>query len=255
MLLNEGNCTFMIIESAKNLRNNSTEIKIHNRTLKETKEAKLLGITFDNNLTMRNHVKTLCNQASNKLYALARISQYMDERKRIILMKSFVISQFTYCPIIWMFSGRKSNNLVNRIHERALRIAYNDYVSDFNSLLLRDKSLTIHQQNIQTLCIEIYKTLHDLNPIFMKEIFSLNQHKYSTRKQHLSYPNPCTVTYGLETFGYKASQIWGSLPREIQEASDLKDFKNKISLYSKTPCKCNSCIPYISNLGYINTKE
>ena len=59
MLLNEGKCTFMIIESAKNLRNNSTEIKIHNRTLKETKEAKLLGITFDNNLTMRNHVKTL----------------------------------------------------------------------------------------------------------------------------------------------------------------------------------------------------
>ena len=114
-------------------------------------------------------------------------------------MKSFVISQFNYCPIVWMYCQRKSNNLINRIHERALRIAYNDYTSDFNRLLEKDDSVNIHHKNIQALAIEIYKTMNDLNPVFMKEIFSLKPHNYPLRTQNLVYPNPRTVSYGLGT--------------------------------------------------------
>ena len=75
-----------------------------------------------------------------------------------------------------MYCQRKSNNLINRIHERALRISYNDYESNFNQLLENDNSVTIHHRNIQALATEIYKTLTNLNPIFMKEIFSLKTH-------------------------------------------------------------------------------
>ena len=75
-----------------------------------------------------------------------------------------------------MHCQRKSNNLINRIHERALRIAYNDYVSNFDQLLENDNSVTIHHRNIQALTTEIYKTLNDLNPLFMKEVFSLKVH-------------------------------------------------------------------------------
>ena len=39
-----------------------------------------------------------------------------------------------------MYCHRKSNNRINKIHERALRIAYGDYVPDFDSLLEKDES-------------------------------------------------------------------------------------------------------------------
>ena len=94
---------------------------------------------------MPEHIKHICKHASNKLHALARISNYLNERKRKLLMESFIIAQFNYCPIVWMYCQRRSNNLINRIHERALRIAYNDYVSDYSSLLDKDESLTIHK--------------------------------------------------------------------------------------------------------------
>ena len=71
-----------------------------------------------------------------------------------------------------MYCQRKSNNLVNGIHERALRIAYNDYISGFDILLEKDNSVTIHQRNIQTLLLEIYKSLNGLNRSFITEIFS-----------------------------------------------------------------------------------
>ena len=203
MLLNEDKCHFMIIEPTWNTRHIKERIKLRKQTIKETNKAKLLGITFDNKLTMNDHIKNICNRASSKLYALARISHYLEEQKRKILMKSFVISQFNYCPIIWMYCQRKSNNLINRIHERALRIAYNDYESNFNQLLEKDNSVTIHHRNIQALATEIYKTLNNLNPIFMKEIFSLKTHNYPIRTQNLNYPNPRTVSYGVESFGYK----------------------------------------------------
>ena len=148
---------------------------------------------------MSDHIKQICKLASNKLYASARISQYIGEHKEKFL-KSFITSQFNYCPIIWKYCQRKSINLINRIHERALRIAF-DYLSDFNSLLVKDDSVTIHHRNIQALTLEIYKTQNNLNPQFLKEVFCLKQQNYSLRNGNLTYPNPRTVSYGLETFG------------------------------------------------------
>ena len=92
---------------------------------------------------MKKHIAKICKQAGNKLNALARVSKFLDQDKWILLMKSFVISQFNYCPIIWMYCKRQSDNLINKIHERALRIAYKDYTSDFKALLEKDCSVKI----------------------------------------------------------------------------------------------------------------
>ena len=134
-----------------------------------------------------HHVRThkTCKQASNKLYALALISSYLNERKRKLLMKSFIISQFNYCPIVWMYFQRTSNNLISRIHERSSRIAYNDYVSDFSSLFDKDESVNIHQRNIHALALEIYETIDNLNPNFTDEIFCVKQHNYPTEKNKI----------------------------------------------------------------------
>ena len=168
-------------------------------------------------------------------------------------MKYFIISQFNYCRIVWMYCQRKSNSLINRIHERALRIAYNDYVSDFESLLQTDNAVTIHHRNIQALTLEIYKSHNNLNPTFMKEVFSLKQTKYPLRKQGMAYPNPRTMSYGLETFGYKGSQLWLNLPEEIREVTDIHVFKKYVANYCKNTCNCNLCKNYVANLGYVET--
>ena len=57
-----------------------------------------------------------------------------------------------------MFHGRHLNNKINKIHERALRIAYKDYESSFSTMLERDTSVTIHSKNLQTLMSEMFKT-------------------------------------------------------------------------------------------------
>ena len=250
LVLNEDKSVFMIVESYRAARNGTSTISLGNKNITECNKGKLLGITLDKNVSMTDHIQKMCKQASNKLHALARISSYLSEHQKKILMKSFILSQFSYCPIIWMYCHRKSNNLINKIHERALRIAYNDYTSDFDNLLSKDDSITIHQRNIQALACEIHKTFNNQNPIFMNEIFSLKEHNYSTRKQIMNCITPSTVTYGLESFGYKATQIWNSIPSEIQISNQV-EIKGYTKTHGTKLCKCNLCKLYIPNLGYI----
>ena len=73
------------------------------------------------------------------------------------------------------------NNKINHIHERALRLVYQDYVTTFEDLLKKDNSLSFHHRNIHQVAIEMYKVKHDLCPSFMKEIFSHKENDQGTR--------------------------------------------------------------------------
>ena len=83
-------------------------------------------------------------------------------------MKSFVASQFGYCPLIWMFHSRCLNNKMNSIHERALRITYQDRISTFQELL--NTSVSIHHRNLQALATEMFKNHRCLSPNILREI-------------------------------------------------------------------------------------
>ena len=72
-------------------------------------------------------------------------------------MKAFIESQFAYFLLIWMFCQRLSNTRINHLHERALRIAYDDNESTFQDLLKQDNSVSIHHKNIRLLGRELYK--------------------------------------------------------------------------------------------------
>ena len=106
-------------------------ITVKNYVIKSSGVEELLGVTIDSDLNFKEHVLSLCKKANRKLHALSRVSKYMTFNKRRILMNFFIISQFNYCPLIWMIHNRGLNNKINHIHERALRIVYDDYSSNF----------------------------------------------------------------------------------------------------------------------------
>ena len=96
----------------------------------------------------------------------------MDQNKLRMLMKAYIISQFSYCPLVWMFHSRNTKSRVNKIHERALRLVYDDspYLS-FDELLIKDKSVSIHQRNLQLLATEIFKTKNGVSTGLTEDIF------------------------------------------------------------------------------------
>ena len=105
---------------------NAVSTNIEEFVISNSNDEKLLGIKIDNKLSFESHASFVCKKASQKLHALARIVNNMDLGKRKCLIKAFVTSQFNYCPLIWMFHNRELNKRINSIHERALRLVYQD---------------------------------------------------------------------------------------------------------------------------------
>ena len=54
------------------------------------------------------------------------LGSYMSLDKRKMLLRAFIESKFSYCPLIWMFHSRSLDNKINRLYEKALRIVYGD---------------------------------------------------------------------------------------------------------------------------------
>ena len=167
MTLNDDKCHFLVFGD----KTNDVSVTVGSSLIKQSIEEKLLVVTIDKDRSFKNHLDSLCKKASQKLHALAWISKFMDTDRIVLMMNTFVMSQFSYCPLIWMFHDRRINNKVNKIHERALRIAYKDSHSCFESLLARNNPVSLHQRNLQLLLVEMFKTKENLNPSFMKDIF------------------------------------------------------------------------------------
>ena len=87
----------------------SVSINIDGSNVTNKKEQKLLGIKFDSSLSFEGHIGNLCKKASQKLHVLARIVNYIDLPTKKVLMKAFITSQFSYCPLICMSHSRIQN--------------------------------------------------------------------------------------------------------------------------------------------------
>ena len=109
--------------------------------------------------------------------------QSLSQRQKIrVIMKSFIMSQFSYCNLVWLCLSRTLNNKINKLHEKALRPVYDDRQSTFEELLNIDKSVTIHHRNLQVLATELYIVHHRLATELINDIFKKGNVMYNFRK-------------------------------------------------------------------------
>jgi len=168
-------------------------------------------------------------------------------------MNAFIKSQFNYCPLLWMNHNRQINHKINKLHERALRVVYKDYELTFQQLLDKDNAITIHDQNLKKLAIQMYRVKHNLCPLPVQELFKNYENPYNLRNGRCwEIPNVRTVNYGRETIRYRGPKTWDLLPAEIKDTSSLQEFKSIIKKWKPQGCACRLCNDYVFNLGYIN---
>ena len=106
--------------------------------------------------------------------------------QRGTLMKMFIESQFSYCLLVRMFHGRIVNKNINHLHKRVLGIVYKDYISSFEDLLNRNKSVAIPHRNIQSLVIELFKVKQNFSNSMLFSIFQTRSITYNVRTQQIS---------------------------------------------------------------------
>ena len=199
---------FMIFgkTSRKPITLNINQIKV-----KESQKVLLLGLTIDNQLTFKDHVDMLCS-TNYKLHALRRIRKYLTPVKARLLCNAFTNSQFNYASVIWMFCHKKDYLKIEKLQYKALH--------EHEELLTGNNKVSIHQKHLRALATEIYKSLADINPDFMKQYFIIKEMPYNLRNGcALKLPSANSTYYGINSVLFRECLMWNWLPLSVKKSS------------------------------------
>ena len=157
------------------------------------------------------------------------------------------MAQFNYCPLIWMCHNRTYNNKINRLHERCLRLIYNDKQLSFEDLLEKPNSVSIHHKNLQALAIEMFKVHTKTSPEIMQEVFLVEeQRNYNLWNQtDFVIPQVKSVYNGLENMRVLGTKIWKSFPNDLKKKASVDSFKTAIKRWKPESCPCRRCKIYL----------
>ena len=149
-----------------------------------------------------------------------RCAKLMSTGKTRLIFTAFIIPQFSCCTLVWVFHTNQLNNRINRLHEKALRVTYQDKNSSFTELLNLDKSISIHYRNIQYLLTDVYKV--KMAPSLPIEGDSLSENtSYNLRcGVTVSRRNIRTSTFGFENVSTIGAVLWNDLLVELKNAEN-----------------------------------
>ena len=171
--------------------NREVSLTIENQLIKNSKFEKLLGNKLGSKLNLNSHIHDICQKAGQKLNVISRTTPYMDFAKRRLIVNIFFYSQFNYCQLVWMCHNRTNNNKTNRLHERCLRLIYNDKKSSFEDLLQKAGSASIHHRNLRTLAVELFKVFKGLSPVIFAEAFPVRQQSQYNMRNYSYFAVSC----------------------------------------------------------------
>ena len=152
-----------------------------------------------------------------------------------------------------MLHSRSNNNKIKHLHERCLRIVYQDKQSSYENLLLRDGTVSMHHRNIQAPAIEMYKIKNDLSTEILSNIFT------QRTQNHYSLGNASdfqilfvrTVYHGTESISYLGPKIWDIVPAKMKNVISLNSFKAQIKKWLPFNYPCRLCKSYINAVDFL----
>ena len=132
---------------------------------------------MDDKLNFNLHISNIFRSAANQLKSLIQLKNYLKFNVKRVFINSYVISNFHYCPLVWIFSTAKSLNKIESLQKRAFRFLYNDYSISYEGLLEKAGKVKFSVNRLRNACVEIYKSINKLNPEFMNNIFKVKENK------------------------------------------------------------------------------
>ena len=217
-------------------------LKINAIQIRNTSEVELLSLRIDHKLKFDAPIDKLCKTATFKLHALRRIRKCLTLEQEKLLANSFVNTQFGYAPQIWMFTSKNSILKVNKINRKTLGVVYDDNNSTYEERLASHNDISIHHKHLKNLAIEVYKSLANLSPEFMRPFFKNKSIPYDLKHGNIYILPPARSSHcGINSVQFRGSLLWHNLPISVEESVSVKEFKQKLNHVQKIYCSCIAC--------------
>lgn len=180
----------IVLGNPKGERN--TDLDISGEKVEQSQSIKILGVTLDENLNFKDHLRSVCKKVAGMIGVLRRLKNLIPVNAKLLLYKSAIMPHLTYCHLVWHFCTASDNRRLERLQERALRLMYNTIAESYDALLKRAKLTTLQNRRLQDILILMFKVKNKLTTNEIANIFNINDENtnnkgYNLKMQILSY--------------------------------------------------------------------
>ena len=102
MIVNPDKFQTILLDKRKRDHTNQ-RIVVNKQNMKVVSSVELLGIQIDDKLNFNLYISNICRSAVNQLNALIRLKRFLGFKEKRILIISYFMVNFDYCPVVWMF--------------------------------------------------------------------------------------------------------------------------------------------------------
>ncbi len=159
--------------------------------------------------------------------AIWQMSHFHYKLLTLLYKEGWVTELGSLAPLVWHFCNKSDSDKLEKLQYRALRFVYDDYDSDYETLLSRANMQTLELHRQRALFIEVFKCIHKLAPPYLSELFTLRDKSiYNTRSAKALIQSHCeSVDNGRKTFVNYSTYLWNNLPNHFKNTTDLDDFE------------------------------
>ena len=215
--------TYFMIFTHRHINWSSTTltININNSNIEMKDSGKFLGITLDNKLNFRLHIKEISTKISRSIGILYKLRTLVSPSTLRIVYHSLIYSYLNYCIVVWGGTYRSHLNPLEVLQKRALRIMCNVPGRSHTEPLFKSKNLLkltdVYHYNLAT---HMYK-----NNLYSE--YTRN-HSHNTRNRSNLLPAYHRLTSTQNSFSFNAPNVWNAIPISIRESRNVDIFKNNL---------------------------
>ena len=228
-----------------------TSIHIGDTDILFSLQAKILGVTLTNNLSMEKHVTNICRSAYIEIRRISNIRHYLTTDATKTLLCAFVLSKLDYCNSLLSGSPKHLLDKLQKVQNSAARLVFKALKHKHIKPLLQKLHwlpvVSRIQYKVATLC---YNSFTESYPVYLSELLTVYLPKYHTSflprcppflntrqlrsisdTRTFRIPFTKTKTFGQRAFSFTGPTEWNSLPYDVCHSVSTSSFKQALKTH------------------------
>lgn len=193
---------------------------------------KNLGVWYDTNMTFEPHINKICKKINGTLMYLNKIKHYLDEKSRLLVTQSLVLSHFHYCPLVWGRANKGTLEQLQKCWNFTAKVVVNGKFSKRDHVTPLLKKLGWPKLEYHLLLNELKFVYTSLNS--ERSTAQLVEFTPSSAISNRETRHHNTVTqfrnndYGKKALSISGAHNWNKLPNRFKEPTTLGYFSNQV---------------------------
>ena len=212
----------------------SPSLLIGDTAVSRSKNARNIGVVFDDRLLMKEQISSICRSTHCHLRNIGSIRKYLTQDACVTLVHSLVSSRIDYCNALLSKLPDTSLNRLQRVLNTAARIvSLRPKHHHITPVLYSLHWLPIQQRIEFKVLLFVFKSVHQIAPSYLCELMIPYEPKRSLRSSEkllLDYDTPASK-YGERAFSIYGPTLWNLLPVDIRLTKTVDLFKNRIKTF------------------------